>query len=181
MRNCRHLSSWRRHAIAARSSRRAEDRSRGSCRGCCSTCRTAANSPPASRPSIRDREQILETYKQIGTVIEAFRLNHPAKYESIMAEYAGRAAIGHVRYATCGANNRSYAQPFERHHGCKWKWFSLAFNGQLANFAELEVRTARAGRLPPDARNRHRSHHALHLATSCAATTGPTSSRSSAT
>src|SRR5437764_13166438 len=48
------------------------------------------------------REQILETYKQIGTVIEAFRLNHPAKAESVIREYAGRPAIGHVRYATCG-------------------------------------------------------------------------------
>ncbi len=86
-----------------------------------------------------DREQILDTYKQIGPVIEAFRLNHPAKAESVMAEYAGRAAIGHVRYATCGANNRSYAQPFERHHACKWKWFSIAFNGQLANFADLRA------------------------------------------
>jgi amidophosphoribosyltransferase len=54
-----------------------------------------------------------------------------------MREYAGRAVIGHVRYATCGANDRSYAQPFERHHCCKWKWFSFGFNGQLANFAEL--------------------------------------------
>jgi amidophosphoribosyltransferase len=85
------------------------------------------------------RQQILHTYKQIGTVIEAFRLNHQAKYENIMRQYAGRAAIGHVRYATCGANDLSYAQPFERHHGCKWKWFSLAFNGQLANFAELRT------------------------------------------
>src|SRR3954467_1946171 len=83
------------------------------------------------------REKLLDTYKQIGTVIEAFRLNHQAKYESIMSEYAGRAAIGHVRYATCGANDKSYAQPFERHHGCKWKWFAFAFIGQLANFAEL--------------------------------------------
>ncbi len=85
------------------------------------------------------REQILDTYKQIGTVIEAFRLNHQAKYDSIMQEYAGRAAIGHVRYATCGATDRSYAQPFERHHGCRWKWFSFAFNGQLANFSELRA------------------------------------------
>jgi amidophosphoribosyltransferase len=84
-----------------------------------------------------NREQILDTYKQIGTVIEAFRLSHTAKAESIMSEYAGRAAIGHVRYATCGANTRNYAQPFERIHGCKWKWFSIAFNGQLANFADL--------------------------------------------
>jgi amidophosphoribosyltransferase len=83
------------------------------------------------------REKLLDTYKQIGTVIEAFRLNHQAKYESVMREFAGRAAIGHVRYATCGATERSYAQPFERHHGCKWKWFAFAFNGQLANFAEL--------------------------------------------
>ncbi len=83
------------------------------------------------------RDKLLDTYKQIGTVIEAFRLSHQAKYDSIMREYAGRAAIGHVRYATCGANTRSNAQPFERHHGCKWKWFSFAFNGQLANFDEL--------------------------------------------
>ncbi len=83
------------------------------------------------------REKLLDTYKQIGTVIEAFRLNHKAKYESIMEEHSGRAAIGHVRYATCGANDRSYAQPFERHHGCKWKWFAFAFNGQLANYTEL--------------------------------------------
>src|SRR5205823_12933940 len=54
------------------------------------------------------RDQLLDTYKQIGGVIEAFRLNHPAKAESVMAEYAGRASIGHVRYATCGANSRNY-------------------------------------------------------------------------
>jgi amidophosphoribosyltransferase len=83
------------------------------------------------------REKLLDTYKQIGTVIEAFRLSHQAKYESIMRDFAGRAAIGHVRYATCGANERSYAQPFEREHGCKWKWFAFAFNGQLSNYAEL--------------------------------------------
>jgi amidophosphoribosyltransferase len=83
------------------------------------------------------REQLLDTYKQIGTVIEAFRLNHPGKAENIQREFAGRAAIGHVRYATCGANTRNYAQPFERPHGCKWKWFAVAFNGQLANFPEL--------------------------------------------
>ncbi|MFO0965323.1 MAG: amidophosphoribosyltransferase [Gemmataceae bacterium] len=83
------------------------------------------------------REKLLDTYKNIGTVIEAFRLNHQAKSESIMKEYGGRAAIGHVRYATCGQSDRSYAQPFQRYHGCKWKWFSFAFNGQLTNFAEL--------------------------------------------
>src|SRR4051794_7305905 len=83
------------------------------------------------------REKLLDTYRNIGTVIEAFRLNHQAKYEEIMQQFAGRAAIGHVRYATCGATDKSYAQPFERQHGCKWKWFAFGFNGQLANFADL--------------------------------------------
>ena len=83
------------------------------------------------------RAKLLDTYKQIGTVIEAFRSNHTEKFEGIMKEYSGRAAIGHTRYATCGANDRSYAQPFERYHGCKWKWFAFAFNGQLANYASL--------------------------------------------
>jgi amidophosphoribosyltransferase len=84
-----------------------------------------------------ERDQIVETFKQIGSVIEAFRLNHKGKFENVMKDYAGNAVIGHVRYATCGANTRSYAQPFERRHGCKWKWFAFAFNGQLANFQEL--------------------------------------------
>lgn len=84
-----------------------------------------------------ERQQILSTYKKLGTVIEAFRLNHRAKHESIMKQHAGMAAIGHVRYATCGADDVNYAQPFERYHACKWKWFSIAFNGQLANFTDL--------------------------------------------
>lgn len=84
-----------------------------------------------------DREKLVDTHKDVGTVIEAFRMNEPSKYASIMEDFAGRAAIGHTRYATCGATTRSYAQPFERRHGCKWKWFAFAFNGQLTNFADL--------------------------------------------
>lgn len=84
-----------------------------------------------------DRDHLLRTYKEIGSVIEAFRLNHRGKYESVMSSFAGPAAIGHVRYATCGKEDRAYAQPVERNHGCKWKWFSFAFNGQLANYNEL--------------------------------------------
>jgi amidophosphoribosyltransferase len=84
-----------------------------------------------------DRDKLVDAYREIGTVIEAFRINESAKYASIMEDYAGRAAIGHTRYATCGGQSRSYAQPFLRRHGCKWKWFAFAFNGQLTNFAEL--------------------------------------------
>lgn len=83
------------------------------------------------------RRQLIDTYKNIGTVSEVFRLAHRGKYSHLMHEYAGNAAIGHVRYATCGKDDRSYAQPFERHHIKKHKWFSFAFNGQLANYAAL--------------------------------------------
>ncbi len=83
------------------------------------------------------RNQLIDTYKDLGGVSEVFRLNHRGKFESLMRKYAGRAAIGQVRYATCGAEDRGYAQPFERHHVQKHKWFSFAFNGQLANYQEL--------------------------------------------
>ncbi len=83
------------------------------------------------------RNQLIDTHKEVGNVSEVFRLNHRGKYESLMQEYIGRAAIGHVRYATCGQDDRSYAQPFERHHIKKHKWFSFAFNGQLANYMDL--------------------------------------------
>jgi amidophosphoribosyltransferase len=83
------------------------------------------------------RRSLLETYKDLGTVSEVFRLSHSGKYEALMARYAGRAAVGHVRYATCGADDRNYAQPFERKHTKRHKWFGFAFNGQLANYADL--------------------------------------------
>ncbi len=83
------------------------------------------------------RNQLIDTHKETGSVSEVFRMSHRAKHESLMRRYAGRAAIGHVRYATCGEEDRSYAQPFERHHVKKHKWFSFAFNGQLANYQEL--------------------------------------------
>lgn len=83
------------------------------------------------------RNQLIDTHKEIGSVAEVFRLSHQGKSESLMREYAGCAAIGHVRYATCGQDDRSYAQPFERHHLQRRKWFSFAFNGQLANYQEL--------------------------------------------
>jgi len=84
-----------------------------------------------------ERSQLIDTFKDVGSVSEVFRLNHRGKYESLMRRYSGRAAIGHVRYATCGAEDRSYAQPFERHHIQKHKWFSFGFNGQLANYMQL--------------------------------------------
>src|SRR3954468_24475547 len=84
-----------------------------------------------------DRQQLLDTFRGVGTVSEVFQLGHRDQAESIMSRLAGRAAIGHVRYATCGQDDVNYAQPFERHHLQKHKWFSFGFNGQLANYAEL--------------------------------------------
>ncbi len=84
-----------------------------------------------------DRNQLIDTHKEVGSVAEVFHLNHPDEYDKLMTRYAGAAAIGHVRYATCGKDDKSYAQPFERHHIEKTKWFSFAFNGQLANYVEL--------------------------------------------
>ena len=55
------------------------------------------------------RNQLIDTYKELGGVSEVFRLSHRGKYESLMRKYAGRAAIGQVRYATCGSEDRSYA------------------------------------------------------------------------
>jgi len=81
--------------------------------------------------------QLIDTYRDIGSVQEVFRLSHSAKATSLMNRYSGPAAIGHVRYATCGKDDRSYAQPFENHHFNRHHWFTFAFNGQLANYAEL--------------------------------------------
>lgn len=84
-----------------------------------------------------DRDLLLETYKDLGGVSEAFRLSHRAKSEALMKRYAGRAAIGHVRYATCGKEDVNFAQPFEHRHLQKRKWFAFGFNGQLANYGKL--------------------------------------------
>jgi amidophosphoribosyltransferase len=100
-------------------------------RECCWTSKTGANWQPASL-------QLLRTRKDVGSVTEVFRLNHKAKAESLMKHLAGPAAIGHVRYATCGQDDRNYAQPFERRHIHKRKWFSFCFNGQLSNYNVLK-------------------------------------------
>lgn len=83
------------------------------------------------------RRQLIDTHKEVGGVNEVFHMSHHEQYDELMSEYAGPAAIGHVRYATCGKDDRSYAQPFERHHIEKTKWFSFGFNGQLSNYPEL--------------------------------------------
>src|SRR5215475_13900765 len=48
-----------------------------------------------------DRRALIKTHKEVGTVAEAFRLNHREEFDAIMGEVDGPIAIGHVRYATC--------------------------------------------------------------------------------
>jgi len=83
------------------------------------------------------RPDILAIYKNTGTVNEVFKTTRKRKFQEILQTYAGRAGIGHTRYATSGQDDPRYAQPFERQHGRLWKWFTFAFNGTLANYQQL--------------------------------------------
>ncbi|MBS0261468.1 MAG: class II glutamine amidotransferase, partial [Planctomycetes bacterium] len=84
------------------------------------------------------RHQLIVTHKDVGSVEQVFRLGNRTEMESLRTQLFGTAAIGHVRYATCGKEDASYAQPFERSHIEKTKWFSFCFNGQLANYSDLQ-------------------------------------------
>ena len=83
------------------------------------------------------RCSLLDTFKDVGSVSDVFRLKDAARYRELVEEYAGEAGIGHTRYATCGRDDPAYAQPFERHHGRPWKWFAFGFNGNVANFTQV--------------------------------------------
>ncbi len=84
------------------------------------------------------RKQLIDTRKKLGMVSEVFSTNFKPKADAIMHRYSGTKGIGHTRYSTSGGDDEGSAQPFERHHGRKWKWFSFSFNGNIANFAELK-------------------------------------------
>jgi|TARA_B100001964_G_scaffold245254_1_gene331047 amidophosphoribosyltransferase len=85
-----------------------------------------------------NRSQLLATYKDLGHVNEVFKTSNKRKSFEIFKKYAGKKGIGHVRYATSGTEDVGVAQPFERHHGRKWKWFAFGLNGNLANFSQLK-------------------------------------------
>jgi amidophosphoribosyltransferase len=84
------------------------------------------------------RSNLIQTYKDLGTVNEVFQVRDLGHAKHIFERYSGRIGIGHVRYSTLGLDSKSYAHPFERKHGRKCKWFSFCFNGNIANFPELK-------------------------------------------
>ncbi|MGI6589859.1 MAG: amidophosphoribosyltransferase [Candidatus Iainarchaeum sp.] len=81
---------------------------------------------------------ILKTRKKTGLVNTVFCAEHNAKFNAIMKNLESNRGIGHVRYATCGSDDETYAQPFEHLHGKKNRWFSLAFNGNIANYDKIK-------------------------------------------
>ena len=87
-----------------------------------------------------ERKRVLQTYKSNGKVDEVFRINHKNKLANLTYNYSGHIGIGHTRYATSGDDSDSLAQPFERPHGKLSKWFSIAFNGNLANYDHLKLK-----------------------------------------
>jgi len=84
------------------------------------------------------RAKILDTHKDLGLVNEVFRDKDDESHEKILNTLDGNAGIGHTRYATSGMDDCCSAQPMERPHGRKWKWFSFCFNGNVANYSELK-------------------------------------------
>jgi amidophosphoribosyltransferase len=86
-----------------------------------------------------DNPFLLKTHKNIGLVNSVFRAERSDKFGLIMDELKSTKGIGHVRYATCGADDIEYAQPFEHFHGLKNRWFCLSFNGNIANYERIRT------------------------------------------
>ena len=80
--------------------------------------------------------------KEVGKVSNLFRIWDRAYFDKVINDFCGKAALGHVRYATSSVNDDMAlslegAQPFVRKHGRPWKRFALAFNGHLTNYESL--------------------------------------------
>jgi amidophosphoribosyltransferase len=84
----------------------------------------------------------IKILKEIGRVNNLFKVNNREENKKIKEYFKGVAGIGHVRYSTSGKAKEYLSllgetQPFFRWHGRAWKRFSIAFNGNLANYPEL--------------------------------------------
>jgi amidophosphoribosyltransferase len=83
----------------------------------------------------------LFTYKRTGLVSKVLNTK-------VISKYWGNIGIGHNRYATTGSQtfiSAEYLQPF--HFKNNEMEFSLAFNGTIANYANLKERLEKMGRV----------------------------------
>ena len=74
-----------------------------------------------------ERRELIRSHKAVGSVSDAFALGDKEKAQALMERLSGTMAIAHNRYATAGVDDVAYAQPFERKHGKRFKWFSFLF------------------------------------------------------
>lgn len=83
----------------------------------------------------------LKTFKRQGLVNNLFGGDDLELRKLIVNENIGVSGIGHVRYGTSGnrGSSKDLLQPFLRRHGKKWKKFAICFNGNLANYPELDL------------------------------------------
>ena len=82
---------------------------------------------------LNGRNQVIDTYRKLGKIDTAFKTYKREKFLGILSKYSGSKGIGHLRYSTCGADDVGFAQPFERHHCRRWKWFSFSFKILITN------------------------------------------------
>jgi amidophosphoribosyltransferase len=75
------------------------------------------------------KEGKIKTHKNMGITPNVFN-------DKILAELQGNAAIGHVRYSTCGDSNVENAQPLSNH--TKLGDVAIAHNGTLVNSHALK-------------------------------------------
>lgn len=86
--------------------------------------------------TVNDRG-VFATHKDLGLVSEVFDTR------TLDSLGRGGMAIGHVRYATTGSNDRNNAQPLVVNH-CKGK-LAVAHNGNLTNAYELRMEFEQTG------------------------------------
>ena len=87
-------------------------------------------------------EKRLKILKEPGRVNDLFKISDHEEYTKRVEYLKGIAGIGHVRYLTSGKGKGKIeiadeAQPFLRDHGRPWKRFSIAYNGNIANYESL--------------------------------------------
>ena len=60
-----------------------------------------------------DRNQLIDTHKEVGSVSEVFRLSHSGKFENLMKKYADK-------YYGTGTLPCTFFDPLELHCCCFW-------------------------------------------------------------